>query len=123
MKEKQIEGKRGEEIATKYLETQGYKILCNNFRCLQGEIDIIAKDNETIVFIEVKTRTGFKYGEAKEAVNKLKQKHIYKAVEYYLYKNKLEDAFIRIDVIEVYIINRENQYKSHNTSNIEISKF
>ena len=122
MNQKQIEGKNGEQIATKYLEIEGYKIICKNFRCLQGEIDIIAKDNETVVFVEVKTRTSFKYGEAKEAVNGTKQKHIYKAIEYYLYKNKLEDAFIRIDVIEVYIMNRRNKNKSHKTRSIKISR-
>ena len=123
MNQKQIEGKNGERIAIRYLETEGYKIICKNFRCLQGEIDIIAKDNENIVFVEVKTRTSFKYGEAKEAVNGTKQKHIHKAIEYYLYKNKLEDAFVRIDVIEVYIMNRTNKDKSHKTCSIKISKF
>ena len=122
MNQKQIEGKNGEKIATKYLETEGYKIVCKNFRCLQGEIDIIAKDNENIVFVEVKTRTSFKYGEAKEAVNGTKQKHIHKAIEYYLHKNRLEDAFVRIDVIEVYIMNRRNKNKSHKTCSIKISK-
>ena len=122
MNQKQIEGKNGEKIATRYLETEGYKIICKNFRCLQGEIDIIARDNETVVFVEVKTRTSFKYGEAKEAVNETKQKHIYKAIEYYLYKNRLEDAFVRIDVIEVYIMNRTNKDKSHKTCSIKISK-
>ncbi len=105
MNEKQIEGRQGEEAATKYLENLGYEILYNNFRCGQGEIDIIAKDEEEIVFIEVKTRTSKKYGEAREAVNNQKQKHIKRAASYYLYKNKLEEAFVRIDVIEVYIKN------------------
>ena len=103
MNQKQIEGRTGEEVATKYLESLGYKIICNNFRCMQGEIDIIAKDKEELVFIEVKTRTSVKYGEAREAVDKNKQKHMYKAAGYYLFKNKMESAFVRLDVIEVYI--------------------
>lgn len=119
MNQKQIEGKNGEKIATTYLETLGYKIICKNFRCLQGEIDIIAKDNETVVFVEVKTRTSLKYGEAKEAVNEIKQKHICRAIEYYLYKNRLEDVFVRIDVIEIYIINRRNKDKSYKTGSIK----
>ena len=106
--QKQIEGKIGEDVATLYLEKQGYVIICRNFRCIQGEIDIIAKDNDYIVFIEVKTRANINYGEAKEAVDKEKQKHIYEAAEYYLYKNKKEDSFIRIDVIEVYLYNRKS---------------
>lgn len=105
MNEKQIEGKMGEEEATKYLENEGYKIICNNFRCMQGEIDIIAKDKKELVFIEVKTRTNKKYGEAKEAVDRTKKTHIYKAAGYFLYKYKLESTFVRLDVIEVYIRN------------------
>ena len=105
MNEKQIEGRFGEMIATRYLKDLGYKIICNNFRCVQGEIDIVAKDNEEFVFIEVKTRKDKNYGEAREAVTARKQKHIKNAIQYYLYKNNIENAFIRIDVIEVYLQN------------------
>ena len=103
---KQIEGRNGEDFATEYLEKNGYKIICRNFRCKQGEIDIIAKDIDYIVFVEVKTRVNTNYGEAREAVGRDKQKHIYNAAEYYLYKQKLDNEYIRIDVIEVYIYNR-----------------
>lgn len=65
---KQIEGKTGEDMATEYLLKKGYMIICRNFRCFQGEIDIVARDNDYLVFIEVKTRTSTKYGEAREAV-------------------------------------------------------
>ena len=106
MNEKQEEGKLGEVEATKYLENMGYKIICNNFRCLAGEIDIIAKDDDEIVFVEVKTRKSNNYGEPKEAVNKKKLEHIFKASRYFLYKNNLQDKYIRIDVIEVYIKNQ-----------------
>lgn len=116
MNQKQIEGKIGEDVATMYLVKQGYSIICRNFRCLQGEIDIIAKYREYIVFIEVKTRANINYGEAKEAVGRDKQKHIYEAAEYYLYKNRKEENYVRIDVIEVYIYNRKSKYKSHKTS-------
>lgn len=103
MNEKQLKGKIGEIEATKYIEKKGYEIVCTNFRCIQGEIDIIAKDNGELVFLEVKTRTSVKYGEAREGVNKKKQKHILNAAMYYLYKNNMEEVFVRIDVIEVYI--------------------
>ncbi len=106
MNEKQLEGKIGEDKAEIYLKEQGYKILCRNFRCMQGEIDIIAREENTIVFVEVKTRTSTKYGEAREAVDKRKQKHIYQSARYYLYQNKKESSNVRIDVIEVYINNR-----------------
>lgn len=100
---KQIEGRSGERLASKYLEKIGYKIICNNFRCTQGEIDIIAKDKDEIVFVEVKTRSSTKFGEAREAVDQRKQKHIINAAKYYLYKTGKESAKVRIDVIEVYL--------------------
>ncbi len=102
MYERHVVGKEGENEATRYLESQGYKIIQRNFECRQGEIDIIAKDKDEYVFIEVKTRQNFHYGVPCEAVNAPKQKHIWKATQYYLYLYKLEDKSIRIDVIEVY---------------------
>ncbi len=98
-------GKLGENIATKYLKEHGYKIIERNFRCRQGEIDIISLYNNEIVFIEVKTRTNLKYGKPIDAVNKEKQKHLIKAVQYYIYSKHLEKEFIRIDVIEIYVCN------------------
>ena len=106
----QIIGKKGEEIATEYLINIGYKVITRNFRCKQGEVDIIAKDKNEIVFIEVKTRTNIKYGKPIEAVDKLKQKHIEKVIKYYLYKNKVTNINIRIDVIEVYLKYKQNKY-------------
>lgn len=95
-------GKIGEDLVVKYLELNGCTIIERNFECRQGEIDIIAKDKEEIVFIEVKTRTNENYGKPKEAVDETKKKHIYKSSEFYVYLNHLENEPIRIDVIEVY---------------------
>ncbi len=95
-------GKTGEEIGTQYLINNGYKLIIRNFRCRQGEIDIIAKDKDEIVFIEVKTRRNTNYGCPIDAVDKRKQKHILNASKFYIYKNKLEKRKIRFDVIEVY---------------------
>ena len=100
-------GSEGEKIATNYLEQKGYTILERNFSCKQGEIDIIALDNQEIVFIEVKTRTNTNYGLASEAVNKQKKKHLIKAIKYYIHIRNLENEYIRIDVIEIYIKNRK----------------
>lgn len=93
----------GENLATKYLEDKGYIIIGRNFECKQGEIDIIAQDKNEIVFVEVKTRTTFKYGKPVDAVTNVKQKHIEKSASFYIYKNNLEKSFIRLDVIEVYL--------------------
>lgn len=107
MYERHITGKEGEDIATQFLEKNGYKILDRNFNTRQGEIDIIARDKEEYVFIEVKTRKNKEYGQPIDAIDKNKINHLKKAIGYYLYVNKLENKFIRIDVIEVkYIKNK-----------------
>lgn len=109
---KQKTGKSGEDIATEYLENKGYCILERNFRCNQGEIDIIALDKNEIVFIEVKTRSNQNYGLASEAVNKQKKNHLIKTIKYYIYIRNLEKEYIRIDVIEIYIKNKKT-YINH----------
>lgn len=96
-------GKIGEELAVEYLEKNKYQIIKRNFYCRQGEIDIIAKDKEEIVFIEVKTRSNINFGNPSEAVNYIKQKHIYKSAQFFLYKTNSLDKLIRFDVIEVLI--------------------
>ena len=96
-------GKIGEDIAVSYLEKLGYIIIERNFIANQGEIDIIAKDKKKFVFIEVKTRTSMQFGRPVEAVNEIKQKHLINTVKYYIYCKHLENKFIRIDVIEVYL--------------------
>lgn len=102
-------GKLGEDIACRYLKENNYIIINRNFNCRQGEIDIVAKDTQKkeLVFIEVKTRSNFKYGNPSEAVNNIKRKHIYQAGRYYLYKNKITNQAIRIDVIEIFIRNNK----------------
>ena len=122
MNQKQIEGRVGEIEAALYLKKQGYVIICMNFKCMQGEIDIIAEKDNTLIFIEVKTRTSRKYGEAREAVDNRKQKHIYEAARYFLYKTNMEEAYTRIDVIEIYLKNRKNNIKPYKTNNVEVQK-
>ena len=104
---KHILGKLGEDLVEKYLIDKNYKIIERNFRGSKGEIDIIAKEDDEIVFIEVKTRSNVACGRPSEAVNQVKQKHIKKATKYYIYLNKLENHYIRIDVIEVYLKNNK----------------
>lgn len=96
----------------------GYEIIEKNFNCRQGEIDIVAKDKNEYVFIEVKTRSHFCYGKPREAVNSEKQNHIYRSTKYYLYKNRLDNVFVRFDVIEVYLV--KNKYKLMHLKNVDI---
>ncbi len=99
-------GKIGEDLATKYLENLGYTIVERNFVAVQGEIDIIAKNKEELVFVEVKTRTNTVYGKPIDAVDVPKQKHFLSTVKYYLYEKHLENEFVRLDVVEVYLKNK-----------------
>ena len=116
MYKRHIVGEIGEKIANKYLVENGFQIIKKNFRCKQGEIDIIAKDKNEIVFVEVKTRTNSNYGAPIDAVTYLKRKHMLKTIKYYLFLNKLENNFIRIDVIEIY--NKNNKYFVHHIKNV-----
>lgn len=96
-------GSLGEDIACEYLEKVGIEIIARNYFTNLGEIDIIAKDKNEYVFIEVKTRLSKKYGMPIESVNKKKQKNLINASKYYIHINKLEKDFIRFDIIEIYI--------------------
>ena len=92
-------GKIGEDAAKKYLKLLGYKIIACNFRTRFGEIDIIAKDGDCFVFVEVKTRRDTEYGAPEEAVTKTKQRHLLAAAQIYLAKIFRKDDPWRIDVI------------------------
>lgn len=94
-------GSRGEEIATKFLEKQGYKILDRNYRCRLGEIDIIGMDLDYLTFIEVKYRRNVNTGYPIEAVGYYKQKRIVKTAMYYAKVKRLFNVDIRFDVVEI----------------------
>lgn len=97
-------GELGEKLAKRFLEERGYEIMCQNFRGRQGEIDIIAKDKEeTIVFVEVKTRTSLEFGNPAEAVDSIKMERILKTAKYFLYSQKIKENNIRFDVMEIFI--------------------
>lgn len=95
-------GKIGEKIAQKYLVSKGMNIICNNYRSKFGEIDIIARFENKIVFVEVKSRTSKNYGLACEAVDLKKIKKITAVAKYYMLENNLKNCEIRFDVVEVY---------------------
>lgn len=91
-------GDFGEEMACRWLEKSGACVLKRNYHCRTGEIDIIAKDGDTIVFCEVKTRISKSYGSPGEFVDFRKQQKIIGAALYYLGR---DDIDMRFDVIEV----------------------
>jgi putative endonuclease len=94
-------GSRGEEAAVGLLKKSGYKILARNYKSRLGEIDIIARDKDTLCFIEVKTRNSLRFGLPQEAVSPTKQRQICKAAVSFLKKNNLLDKKARFDVVSV----------------------
>ena len=93
-------GKQGEIKAKNYLKRRGYTILESNYRTKAGELDLIAKEKDCLVFVEVKTRTNEEYGTPAEAVSYYKQQHMIRSAKYYLARHGGE-CECRFDVIEV----------------------
>jgi len=107
-------GKEGELLATVFLKNQGYKIIDRNFRIRGGEIDIVAIDKETLVYVEVKTRRSHSFGYPEEAVGPRKINFLKRAAKFY--RNNRQHlnlpALERIDVVAVDLIDLQNpQYK------------
>ena len=101
MNDQKERGNWGEDRAARYLRLHGYRIVERNFRCRQGEIDIIARKGEIVAFVEVKQRKNANFGEAREFVTFSKQRRIIAAAELWLLKTGCE-LQPRFDVIEVY---------------------
>jgi putative endonuclease len=98
---KQKFGEQGEALAVRRLRKSGYKIIETNYRTRLGEIDIIAKDKDTIVFVEVKSRRSVYFGNPKQAVTLQKQKKISMVALYYLKSTGQSTAKARFDVVTV----------------------
>lgn len=97
-------GTKGEREAEKILKGAGYKIVERNFTSTFGEIDLIATDGETLVFIEVKTRTNSAFGTGSEAVDARKQRRIVKSsMEYLAQKWRGPEPLVRYDVVSVMV--------------------
>ncbi len=96
-----VVGNKGELQAKIFLQKNKYKILEMNYTCKLGEIDIIAKEKETIVFVEVKTRASCQYGRPMEAVTPYKQNKVRTVAKYYLMLNDALEKDVRFDVIEI----------------------
>ena len=100
-------GSYGEKIASQYLTTKGYDILERNFKKRYGDIDIIAKENEVLVFIEVKTRRNLSFGYPEESITPRKVRSIEKYAEYYLNKSNHSYSAIRIDMVSILFVGKD----------------
>ena len=96
-----VTGDSGEQLAKEYLKKNGFQILKTNYKTNIGEIDIIAKQKDFVVFVEVKTRKNDYFGLPREAVNSFKQQKIRQVATQYIKFNKLFDVCCRFDVIEI----------------------
>lgn len=94
-------GGAGEDAAARYLLRKGYIVLERNWRFQGGEIDIIARDGDTVVFVEIKRRSSLKYGYPAEAVGAQKRRRISQGAAVYALQKKLTDSKLRFDVIEI----------------------
>lgn len=97
-------GKMGEEIAVSFLKEAGYKIVERNYRCPLGEIDIVARDGETTVLVEVKSRRSERFGLPQAAVGPQKQRKLSMVALHYLSQRKLTNCNARFDVVAVKLL-------------------
>lgn len=103
-------GNYGESLAYSYLKKKGYCILKQNYRNRFGEIDLICKEDNIIVFVEVKSRYSSLYGSPLESVTYSKQKQIINLCKFYITLNKLHQYNCRFDVIEIILNTKDNSF-------------
>ncbi len=94
-------GQAGEEAAVAFLKKKGYRILETNFRSAVGELDIVAEQKQTVVFIEVKTRSSPEFGHPSQAVTPAKQRKLAQVAQSFLARYKIQDRDIRFDVVSI----------------------
>ena len=94
-------GRKGEDLAASYLRELGWEVIERNYRSWLGEIDLVCRDHDTLVFVEVKTRTGSGFARPDQSVTQRKQAKLRRLVEDYLIRHRLESADVRCDVLGV----------------------
>jgi putative endonuclease len=102
-RERVVLGKTGEDLACRELTTRGYAILARRWRQRSGEIDIIARDGATLVFVEVKARHGRAFGDAAEAVTWHKRRRLTQLASQYVVRERLQDVPCRFDVVSIHL--------------------
>lgn len=101
---KQI-GRQGEDIASKFLENNGIRIIEKNYFTKYGEIDLIGIDNKSIIFVEVKLRNNYNYGLPSESIDSFKLNRLKKAIDYYVYEKNITGHDYRLDLIFISLVN------------------
>jgi putative endonuclease len=110
-------GQRGERLAQKLLADKGYEIVTTNYRCTAGEIDIIARDGDCLVFVEVRTKTGTDFGYPEESITLTKQRHLVAVAAHYCLHHRFLPANRRIDVVAITIDQAEKPVRIEHIEN------
>lgn len=114
-------GRRGEEIASNYLQSKGYYVVQRNFRAKQyGEVDIIAQKGNLLIFVEVKTRAGDQFGRPEEAVGRAKLRELRKMVDYYFNLYPETELSPQIDVVAITLNSNNSLQKLEHFENITL---
>ncbi|MCC7360394.1 MAG: YraN family protein [Anaerolineales bacterium] len=94
-------GRRGEDLAARRLVELGYTVVGRNYRCPHGELDLIARHGDVLVFVEVRTRRSARFGTPEESITPRKQAHLIAAAQHYLQAHALADVPWRIDAVAI----------------------
>jgi putative endonuclease len=95
-------GARGEKLAVQYLQKKGYKVIERNYRCQWGEIDLVARDKGTLIFVEIKSRSSSGFGLPQDAVDRFKQEKLIQVAKAYMAEHHLQETIpARFDVVAV----------------------
>lgn len=113
-----ITGAHGEDLACEYLKKNGYKILERNYRIRGGEIDIVAKEGDTLVFVEVKARWSHEYGLPSESMTPWKIKYLIKTAMFYVQKVNWGNKEYRLDFVSIDFADDKNNPKMELIKNI-----
>jgi putative endonuclease len=100
MKRKDL-GNRGEHLALDFIKKKGFRVLETNYRCSYGEIDIIARQKDCLVFVEVRTKTNLAFGSPEESITNTKKRHLESAVNHYLQNQAKMPLSWRIDLVAI----------------------
>jgi putative endonuclease len=100
-RDKKTFGSWGEQLAADYLQKLGYEIVCRNYRCRYGELDLVCRKEATWCFVEVKTRKSIQYGDGLQAITPLKQKHMRRVAWYFLNQQDAFEAAARFDIVAI----------------------
>ncbi len=95
----QQRGREAEQQAEAYLEQHGLRAVTRNYRTLRGELDLVMRDGDSLVFVEVRYRKDTGFGGAAESVHRAKQRHVIAAAQYYLQQHRLTRSACRFDVV------------------------